>query len=326
MGLFKPVWMKANKPEKAIAAIEAMSDLSELKDVALHAPNSEVAKAACKRIDDDEALADIAMSTQSIRIAGFAVSRINDQSALKRIALEATSSDVRADALSKLRDQDAIMDLIRSGNARFLVLADRISDQENLREVMFDRLDVEGVAYDQQLSIREKEEVFKSIAAAVSKLRNRDDIDRAVSIFCDRCPGGSYVDPVRAVLEKKRLRTMLKQTSGQLVLVCKKCGNLVKYQEDYNTEDGSWAKDGWFSCGHGDVGGGPRRTNRQYDKPSPVSIEVRTERIDEKESVFLCPTCLKLKGNSPNSCMIPTCTCHEKSKLNVVVPFSPAEW
>ena len=326
MGLFKPIWMKANKPEKAIAAIEAMSDPSELKDAALHAPNPEVAKAACRRIDDDEALAEIAMGTQSMLVANLAVSRIKDQRALKRVSLEATGSNVRKEALSKLQDQDAIMDLIRSGDVRFLVLADRVSDQENLREVVFDRLDVEGVAYDCQLSIREKEEVFKSIAVAVGKLKDRDDIDRAASIFGDRCPAGSYVDPVRAVLEKKRLSAMMKQTSGQLVLVCKKCGNLVKYQEDYNSEDGSWAKDGWFACGHGDVSGGPRRTSGEYDKPSPVSIEVRTERIDEKESVFLCPTCLKLKANSPNSCMIPACTCREKSELNVVVPFSPAVW
>ena len=326
MGLFKPIWMKANKPEKAIAAIEAMSNPSELKDVALHAPNPEVAKAACRRIDDDGALAEIAMGTQSRLVAGLAVSRIKDQRTLKRIALEASDSNAQEDALSKLRDQEVIMDLIRSGDAHFLVLADCISDQENLREVVFDHLDVEGVAYDRQLSMREKEGIFKSIAVAVGKLRNRDDIDRAISIFSDGCPAGSYADPIREVLEKKRLSTMLKQTSGQLVLVCKRCGNLVTYQEEHNTEDGSWGKDGWFSCGHGDVSGGPRRTSGRYDKPSPVSIEVRTERIDKKGSVFLCPTCLKLKGNSPNSCMIPACTCNEKSKLNVVVPFSPAEW
>ena len=48
MGLFKPVWMTENmkKRDKAVAAVQKLSDARELEDAAINAPLGAVAEAA----------------------------------------------------------------------------------------------------------------------------------------------------------------------------------------------------------------------------------------------------------------------------------------
>lgn len=360
MGLFTPIWMKEfygvsentrNKRAKAKAAVEKMSDPAKLKQAALLAPDEEVAKAACGRIDDDETLAEIAMRAKTRGASDFAARRIKDQALLRKVALEAEPRKGGPTAASRIADQEAlgevacnaadyytrekafelikdlgaVMNLIRTGNdVRLFLLADRVQGDENLREVLFERFHPEAVAYDRDLSTHEKEEIFKAIAVAAGKLREPEDIERALEVFGPRCAAGYYAEPVAKVVERRKASLEAKRLSGQLVLVCKTCGGVVHYIEDYDTEDGNWAKMCWFTCGCNLVGGGPRN-NGDYDKPSNVEMAARAGRFEGKV-IHLCPTCLGLAGSSPNACRIPACRCREKQRDPLVVPFSPAEW
>ena len=358
MGLFTPMWMKEfygvsentrKKRAKAKAAVEKMSDPAKLKEVALLAPDEEVAEVACGRIEDDESLAEIAMRAKNSRASRSAAYGIKDQALLRKVALEADSDKggpaaasgitdqealgevacnardyfARKKAFELIKDLDVIMNLIRTGNdVHCFMLADRVVGDANLREVLFERFDPEAVAYDKVLGAYEKEMIFKAIAVAAGKLKEPEDIERALEVFGPRCAAGYYAEPVAKVVERRKATVEAQRLSGQLVLVCKTCGGVVNYIEDFDTEGGG--KLCWFTCGCSRVGGGPRK-NGDYDKPSNVEMAARAGRFQGKV-VHLCPTCLGLAGSSPHACKIPACRCRENQHDPLVVPFSPAEW
>ena len=360
MGLFEPAWMfdfdatpvskRGKKLDKAIVAVKRIANPEKLKEVALLAPYSEVAKTAIARIDDQADLADVAIGAKSGRAAAEAAKRINDPALLKKVALEAgsfkggdaaasrltdqralaevacrsVSDRTREKALERIKDPTVVMECLRRGEVSLFASAGCLSSQEDLREAVFDLFDAEAVAYDRSLSQQKKEALFKGVAAAVGKLRGIDNYERAVAVFGDGCPAGIYAEPVYQIAKSRLVGLQARLASGQVTLVCEKCGEPVWYNEDHDSEDGSWSKSGWFSCAHGHVGGGPRR-NGDYEKPRCAVMVPSRERI-QGSVVHLCPKCLKLRGDSPHGCMIPSCTCRERAEYPVVVRFSSAQW
>ena len=326
MGLFKPAWMtdKGKKADKALAAVGRMDDPSELAEVVLNAPLKNVAEAALERIHDEATLADLAIRGKGWSVASHASEYMTDQDLLVKVAKNAVTNTARNGALRRIEDQSVLVELACSKRSTLLLPALKLIGPDGMRELALERLDPDEIAYDRDLTAYEKDEIFKVIATVVGTFGGAD-LERAYAIYGDGCAAGVYAKPVQAVLENKKIQQQLSQTAGEAHLSCAKCEEgLVLYEEDYDTESGSWAKSSWFHCAHGHSGGGVRR-NGDYEKPTFVKVSASSYHIDGT-TIHLCPNCLKTVSSSPNACKIPECTCREKAPYHVVVQFSPAVW
>lgn len=331
MGLFEPVWMtdKSKKLMKALAAVEGMSDPSELKDVAMRAPLPNVAKAACQRVVDEADLVDIAIGAKSTGASLEAVyHRIHSQEAFAKVARETSNRDVRSRALDKIEDPtDIVLELIRGGDVRSFYYANRVNDKASLREVVFDLFDQEAVARDERLLMGEKELVFEAIAGAVEKFEDDADIERAATLFGGGCPAGSYTQPIRMACETakrknravekyrrrmKRWSKSLKQgDSERRRLMCRVCGMEVSLH-------GTLREDAYFNCRCG--------------VPDQDNWEIEMAEGPHSRSLIiveLCPSCMGLKKRSDSSVKHYMCDCAkgQVGKLGYVpVVFKPDNW
>jgi hypothetical protein len=114
MGLFTPAWKSKNK-EKALRAIEKMTDQKKLAKVAKTAESWEVRKRAVWKITDQSMLVDVAKNDGDSRVRKAAVEELTDQSALADIAKNDKDSDVRKAAVEKLTDKSALADVAKNG-------------------------------------------------------------------------------------------------------------------------------------------------------------------------------------------------------------------
>lgn len=91
MGLFTPIWMTEDhrKIDKAIKAVEKITDQEQLRKIAVDALNPKIADAAFRKIEDDNVLYEFARP-QSIKSShqSKALERIKEKAVLRKIMAE----------------------------------------------------------------------------------------------------------------------------------------------------------------------------------------------------------------------------------------------
>ena len=141
MGLFKPTWMGMSK-EKALKAVEKLTDQNILTDVAKNAPSSDVrfmaiGKLAEKTITQEYASI-LAKNGMYRHICKAIIGKLTDQTALSEIALNSKEPKIREAAIEKLTDQANLEEIAKKDNNKHVRLAalNKITDHTILREVM----------------------------------------------------------------------------------------------------------------------------------------------------------------------------------------------
>ena len=136
--LFKsqPAW-KSNNEQKALQAVEAMSDQTELAQIIRNASNMNVRKEALKKIIDQKILAGFAKEFEEyedVDIAKAALLRLKDKAIIADVARNAKDWDVRFKAVKELTGDTVL--------ARFVVSSKEADTQ--IDEV--ERLEYEKLA------------------------------------------------------------------------------------------------------------------------------------------------------------------------------------
>lgn len=147
MGLFSPIWMTENRKnvDRAIAAVNKMSDPAKLAKVALNAHFAPIVIAACERIDDKDVLAQAGCRSGS-DVAMAVVDKLEgrDDLLLKvaRAYPFASCAALLEPAIDKLREPDpAALAKLRNAMAQQRLSAERDgswqeSSAEGYRRVM----------------------------------------------------------------------------------------------------------------------------------------------------------------------------------------------
>ena len=146
MDLFSPAWMadRISKEDKAIAAVEKISDQNKLFEIASKAPLCKVRVAAVQRINDQKMLMDIAMTRLPenleityAEVGEAAAEKIRDEKLLGEIALSAPCYVTRKAAAKKINDQELLARVIKNGNHNAAhVAADRMNDQTIIEQIL----------------------------------------------------------------------------------------------------------------------------------------------------------------------------------------------
>ena len=89
MDIFKPAWASKNE-QKALKAVENISDQNKLGKVAKNAWHTTVSSAAVRKLTDQSVLVDIATTANKV-IRSEAVRKLTDQKALLFIAQKMTA-------------------------------------------------------------------------------------------------------------------------------------------------------------------------------------------------------------------------------------------
>jgi predicted regulator of amino acid metabolism with ACT domain len=115
MGLFTPAW-NSKTEERALRAVEKMTDRTKLARVAKKAKNREVRYAAFAKLTDQDriVLADVAKNADYSDVRYDAVAKLTDQRGLADVAKNAGDSDVRKAAVANLTDQGVLADLAKN--------------------------------------------------------------------------------------------------------------------------------------------------------------------------------------------------------------------
>ena len=120
MGLFDPIWMKANlegaRLDKALDAVQAMTDQKDLQKMVLRARHWRVVDDAIRRIDDQAFLARVAMGQEPVAMNGAkssAAGCLTDQVALAQVASSSLDEDARIAAIVRMDDLVALAGIAR---------------------------------------------------------------------------------------------------------------------------------------------------------------------------------------------------------------------
>jgi hypothetical protein len=109
MGLFTPAW-KSKNDEKALRAVEMITDQNKLYRIAKEADNRKVCQVAIEKLNDQSLLADIAKNINP-RLGEAAVKKLTSQSVLADVAKNAKDKDIRKIAVGILTDQTVLADV-----------------------------------------------------------------------------------------------------------------------------------------------------------------------------------------------------------------------
>jgi hypothetical protein len=107
MGLFSPAWKSKNE-EKALKAIEKMTDQRKLERAARDAYCRRARQAAIEKLTDQTVLADIAKNDKDWYVRETAVKELTDQAVLTDISIN-DIYDVRRTAIAKLTGKECDM-------------------------------------------------------------------------------------------------------------------------------------------------------------------------------------------------------------------------
>jgi DUF917 family protein len=122
MGLFTPAWKSKNE-EKALRAVEKMTDRKKLEEVAKTAENGKVRRAAVKKITDQSVLADIARNDKDSDVCKAAVEKIIDLSPSIGEIVKVDKDELkkfRLAAVEKLTDQSVLADIAKNAEDEYL--------------------------------------------------------------------------------------------------------------------------------------------------------------------------------------------------------------
>ncbi|HNX15218.1 MAG TPA: hypothetical protein PK854_08735 [Oscillospiraceae bacterium] len=111
MGLFKPTWESSDR-EKALRAIDKLTDPKQLEQAALTAPNAAVREAAVNKITDPVALAKAVQNDKNEAVSNTALSRLNDTKMLAALVLSGKNGIIQSFALEKISDQEVLRDIV----------------------------------------------------------------------------------------------------------------------------------------------------------------------------------------------------------------------
>ena len=124
MGLFKPAWMtdKQGKKNKAVEAVQKVTDQAQLAKIARKAPLGEVRTEAVSRMTDQDALYDIATSDWHYVVRKMAVRRMDEAHLVRfagkvptqeyiRLCRPGSPQDDEVLAASLIRSSEALADL-----------------------------------------------------------------------------------------------------------------------------------------------------------------------------------------------------------------------
>ena len=218
----------------AIAAVQKIEDLKELKKIALEAPIAEVKLEAIKRIGDPQILKEIALDGKPFECSE-AIARIHDTAVLKELVYSSAACPWQA--VIGITDQNELLEIANTAptvDARIQAVK-KLTGQESLADFVFN-IDFTQLGSD------------RIIAAAVSKIDDPAVLDRAAVTFRPRGKDA------RQTLESIRMRKV--QLAGDalregecLILRCKECGEQVRAEEYWDSSpDGSWLENGVFRC------------------------------------------------------------------------------
>jgi len=111
MGLFKPTWKSSNR-EKALKAIEKLTDQKDLEKAALTAPDPVVREEAAKKVTDLFVLVKIIQSDSHPDVAVSALAQLNDVKSLAMLVLSGKTGIIQSAALEKITDQGVLRDIM----------------------------------------------------------------------------------------------------------------------------------------------------------------------------------------------------------------------
>ena len=109
----KPKWMSKNI-DKALKAVEGISDPAELMQIALSGVDKAVGAAAVKKLSDQAMLKEIAVGAQNHKNRLAALDKIIDKSELVDIAIKNDGNIVTDVAVDRLYDQSLLCDIAKS--------------------------------------------------------------------------------------------------------------------------------------------------------------------------------------------------------------------
>jgi uncharacterized DUF497 family protein len=129
MGLFKPAWMSENS-EKALKAVEKLTDQQTLAQAATTALIAEVRLAAVKKLNDQTAFANIAKNDLSSDVRKLAVEKLTNQSILADIAKNHKDYTMRRIAIEKINNAELLVNIAKSieDDELRIRIADKLSD------------------------------------------------------------------------------------------------------------------------------------------------------------------------------------------------------
>ncbi|MDR1676696.1 MAG: hypothetical protein LBR86_09550 [Tannerella sp.] len=115
MGLFIPAW-KSKNAEKALRAVEKMTDPEKLARIAKEAKRRDTCMAAVEKLTDQTALVDVAKHAGKWFVREAAVKKVTDQTVLADIAKNDGDSYVRKAAINSehFTDPDLLADVAKN--------------------------------------------------------------------------------------------------------------------------------------------------------------------------------------------------------------------
>ena len=341
MGLFAPKW-KTNdqyKKSKAIEAVKKISDETELRQIAMEAPlpdvrmaavyqmrdpfllkemafskDKSVSWAAIDNIADENSLAEIACGNGAA--AGHAAKKVFNQAALAMIAQNAVNYEAREEA-GKRHDR-----LVKLNEIVGLpgVDLDKMTDNGKLRDLI------------NNFSFR-NDQFHRIVAAAISAAKDAETADLIIEKYMSW--GEKHDAPIESARLKK-IEVISKQAGADdtVVMKCKKCGELVRYEGYFDSElRDSWVEKGDYVCGC--------IRHEASDKGFPKEPAWEPAILDgeiEGDKFRLCAVCMKPNGIDVNIKPLSRCINldpdHSKDRLKhinskyrgIYIPWKRAVW
>ena len=136
MWFIKPGWQNKNR-DKAINAVEKITDQQKLIQAAKEALFEEVRVAAIKKLDDQSVLAEIAQKGRNNRECLAAVNKLTDQTLLAEIVKSSTVLATVEAAIEKLTDQTLLAAVVKSARSPTVSIrvVNKLNDQTLLAEI-----------------------------------------------------------------------------------------------------------------------------------------------------------------------------------------------
>jgi len=154
MGLFKPGWMNKDV-DKALHAVEKLTDQAELAKAAKNASIWSVRKKAIEKLTDQAVLIDIANNDKDGLVRKAAVKKITDGKALATIAKNDEHWEAREEAVKRINNQAILLDLASNGthNDTRYIAAARLNDKQIAQKMYAEIAKNEGVYYYRQMAV-----------------------------------------------------------------------------------------------------------------------------------------------------------------------------
>jgi len=119
MGLFKPGWMN-NDVDKALHAVEKLTNQSGLAKAAKNAPDRRVRMKAVEKLTDQAVLINIVNNDKDSEVRITALKKITDEKALAGIAINNEFRNVCVEAVSKLTTESILAEVAKKDRLGFV--------------------------------------------------------------------------------------------------------------------------------------------------------------------------------------------------------------